>query len=55
MEYIAKVMSSDINLVALKVSELNRRGFGFREISHRNNFLKAPDGSSEIKPQSFVG
>lgn len=37
---IARAMCSDINLVALKVSELNTRGYRFREQEHRNNFLK---------------
>ena len=37
---IARAMHSDINLVALKVSELSRRGYSFRNIKHRNDFLK---------------
>lgn len=37
---IAKAMHSDINLVALKIAELNRRGFSFREQNYKNNFLK---------------
>ena len=37
---IAKAMRSDINLVALKVSELSRRGYSFQSIEHRNDFLK---------------
>lgn len=37
---IARAMSSDINLVALKVSELNTRGYRFREQEHRSDFLK---------------
>ena len=37
---IARAMCSDINLVALKVSELNTRGYRFREQKHRSNFLK---------------
>ena len=37
---IARAMHSDINLVALKVSELSRRGYSFRNIEHRNDFLK---------------
>ena len=37
---IARAMNSDINLVALKVSELSRRGYSFRNIEHRNDFLK---------------
>ena len=37
---IARAMDSDINLVALKVSELNTRGYRFREQEHRSSFLK---------------
>ncbi len=37
---IAGMMESDINLVAIKVSELSRRGYSFRNIEHRNDFLK---------------
>lgn len=37
---ISSAMYSDINLVALKVAELNRRGYGFRSLEHRNDFLK---------------
>ena len=37
---IALAMRSDINLVALKVAELNTRGYRFREQEHRNDFLK---------------
>ena len=37
---IARAMRSDINLVALKVAELNTRGYRFREQEHRANFLK---------------
>lgn len=37
---IARAMHSDINLVALKVSELSRRGYSFRTIEYRNDFLK---------------
>ncbi len=36
---IAKAMNSDMNLVALKVAELNSRGYQFRELEHRSNFL----------------
>ena len=39
-EKIARAMYSDINLVALKVSELRTRNYPFREIEHRNDFLK---------------
>lgn len=37
---IARAMSSDINLVALKVAELNTRGYRFREQEHKADFLK---------------
>lgn len=37
---IAAAMNSDINLVALKVSELSRRGYSFRNLEHQNDFLK---------------
>ena len=38
--FIAAAMDSDINLVALKVAELNRRGHVFHSLEHRNRFLK---------------
>lgn len=37
---IARAMRSDINLVAIKVAELNRQGCCFREQEYKNNFLK---------------
>ena len=37
---IARAMDSDINLVALKVAELNRQGYSFREQDFRGDFLK---------------
>lgn len=37
---IAMAMASDINLVALKVSELSRRGYTFQNVDHRSDFLK---------------
>ena len=37
---IAKCMSSDINLVALKVANFNRRGYDFRLQDSRSDFLK---------------
>lgn len=37
---IAHEMQSDINLVALKAADLNRRGYRFQDVEHRNNFLK---------------
>jgi len=39
-EQIARIMNSDINLVALKVASLNRQGYGFRQIEHNSTFLK---------------
>ena len=33
-------MESDINLVALKVSELIRKGYNFHGLEHKNDFLK---------------
>ena len=39
-EQIARALRSDINLVAIKVAELNRQGCSFREQEFRNNFLK---------------
>ncbi len=38
---IASAMCSDINLIALKVAEMNRRGYKFREQEHNTKFLKA--------------
>ncbi|EAB7883607.1 ImmA/IrrE family metallo-endopeptidase [Salmonella enterica subsp. enterica] len=37
---IAKSMYSDINLVALKVANFNRRGYSFRPQDSRSDFLK---------------
>ena len=37
---IAMATASDINLVALKVSELSQRGYAFRNVEHRSDFLK---------------
>ena len=39
-EFIAAAMESDINLVALKVADLNRRGYDFCPPDHCNKFLK---------------
>lgn len=36
---VAKAMHSDINLVALKVAELNRCGYALRQQEHNNKFL----------------
>ncbi len=38
--FIAAAMQSDVNLVALKVKILNRRGHEFRLQAYRNKFLK---------------
>ena len=38
--FIAAAMDSDINLVALKVAELKRRGHKFHSLEHNNRFLK---------------
>ena len=40
IEQIARAMQSDINLVALKVAELNRRGYNFREQQYKSTFLQ---------------
>ena len=39
-EQIARIMNSDINLVALKVASLNQQGYNFRGIEHNSSFLK---------------
>jgi len=39
-ETIAKQMHSNVNLVALKIENLNRRGYPFRELDKKINFLK---------------
>lgn len=39
-EQIARMMGSDINLVALKVATLNQQGYNFRSIDHNTTFLK---------------
>lgn len=39
-EEIAQIMCTDINLVALKVAELIRRGHNFDRIGYRSDFLK---------------
>lgn len=39
-EKIAGFMNSDINLVAMKVADLSRRGYAFHVPDHRRNFLK---------------
>lgn len=36
----ARALHSDINLVALKIAELRRRGYQLREREYRNRFLK---------------
>ncbi len=40
VQQIAMEMNSDINLVALKVSELNGKGYNFNKQEHRKEFLK---------------
>ena len=40
VQQIARAMRSDINLVAIKVAELNRQGCCFREQEFRSDFLK---------------
>ncbi len=40
VEQIAGAMCSDINLVALKIAELNRQGYSFRPQEVRGDFLK---------------
>ena len=40
VDQIAAAMNSDINLVALKASDLARRGCAFRVPEHRDDFLK---------------
>ena len=39
-EQTAKAMRSDINLIALKVSELKMRGYKFKEPEYRSEFLR---------------
>jgi Zn-dependent peptidase ImmA (M78 family) len=39
-EQIACRMHTDVNLVALKVSHLKRRGFALNPLEHRSDFLK---------------
>ena len=40
IEQIARALSSDINLVALKVDTLISQGYRLRQQEHRNDFLK---------------
>ncbi|MBE6762491.1 MAG: ImmA/IrrE family metallo-endopeptidase [Ruminococcaceae bacterium] len=39
-EQIARIMDSDINLVALKVASLNQQGHNFNNLNHNSRFLK---------------
>jgi len=39
-EQIARAMSSDINLVALKVARLNQKGYNLNQIESKSDFLK---------------
>ena len=41
IEMVAKCMSSDINLVALKVANFNRKGYNFHLQDSKSNFLKS--------------
>lgn len=40
MEQIAKAMNTDINLVAMKAANLNRKGYSFHLQDSRSDFLK---------------
>jgi len=40
IQYIAKTMNSDINLVVLKIDMLIRQGYKLRKVEHRNDFLR---------------
>ena len=40
VQQIARAMRSDINLVAIKIAELNRQGCCFKEQEYRSDFLK---------------
>ena len=40
IDQIAGEMNSDINLVAIKIAELSRRGYAFRMPDYKSNFLK---------------
>lgn len=40
MEQIAKAMNTDVNLVAMKAANLNRKGYSFRLQDSRSDFLK---------------
>ena len=39
-EQIAKIMETDINLVALKIAHLAETGYNLRRIEHRSDFLR---------------
>ncbi len=39
-EQIARVMETDINLVALKIAHLAETGYNLRRIEHRSDFLR---------------
>jgi len=39
-EQIARVMETDINLVALKIAHLAETGYDLRRIEHRSDFLR---------------
>jgi Zn-dependent peptidase ImmA (M78 family) len=40
IEQVAKAMNSDVNLVALKLATLSRRGYSFRQFEYRDDFLR---------------
>ena len=48
IQQIARAMSSDINLVALKVDTLIAQGYQLRKQKHRSDFLKATPHNSRL-------
>ena len=48
IQQIARAMSSDINLVALKVDTLIAQGYQLRKQEHRSDFLKATPHNSRL-------
>lgn len=40
-QQIAAIMHSDINLVALKIADMNTRGYKFNRLDYRSDFLKS--------------
>ena len=49
IQQIARAMSSDINLVALKVDTLIAQGYQLRKQEHRSDFLKAIPHNSKCR------